>query len=224
MPLERCSPQRQDGVWHPVAFLSKAMSSTERNYEIYDKELLAIMTALDEFRHYLMGAAQPFEIWTDHKNLEYYRKPQKLNRRQARWVSELANYQFTLHHKPGKTNVKSDLLSRRADHDRGDNDNTDVIVLKDEWFQRVTEYRLEGEEEDILRRIRRNRGNRDRAVEKVEDLDPQDADVRLLALARLKLHERLAQQRGRAQARLGETQRVAEERLRLEQLVKQRGR
>ncbi|CDO72200.1 hypothetical protein BN946_scf184970.g52 [Trametes cinnabarina] len=158
--------QRQDGVWHPIAFLSKAMSSTERNYEIYDKELLAIMTALDEFRHYLMGAAQPFEIWTDHKNLEYYRKPQKLNRRQARWVSELANYQFTLHHKPGKTNIKSDLLSRRADHDRGDNDNADVVVLKDEWFQRVTEYRLEGEEEDILRRIRRNRGNRDRTVEK----------------------------------------------------------
>lgn len=75
--------QKQGDQWHPVAYLSHAMNTTERNYEIYDKELLAIMTALDEWRHYLMGATQEFEIFTDHKNLEYFRKPQKLNRRQA---------------------------------------------------------------------------------------------------------------------------------------------
>ena len=90
--------QEQDGKWRPVAFLSKSLTVTERNYEIYDKELLAIMLALDEWRHYLMGAAQDFEIWTDHQNLQYFRKPQKLNRRQARWVTELAEYHFSLHH------------------------------------------------------------------------------------------------------------------------------
>ncbi len=79
--------QEQDGKWRPVAFLSKSLTVTERNYEIYDKELLAIMLALDEWRHYLMGVAQDFEIWTDHQNLQYFRKPQKLNRRQARWVT-----------------------------------------------------------------------------------------------------------------------------------------
>ncbi|SJK99230.1 uncharacterized protein ARMOST_02521 [Armillaria ostoyae] len=72
--------QEQDGKWRPVAFMSKALTATERNYEIYDKELLAIMLALAEWHHYLMGALEDVEIWTDHQNLQYFRKPQKLNR------------------------------------------------------------------------------------------------------------------------------------------------
>ncbi|SJL12748.1 uncharacterized protein ARMOST_16179 [Armillaria ostoyae] len=75
--------QEQGGKWRPIAFLSKALTVTERNYGIYDKELLAIMLALDEWQYYLMGAAVDFEIWTDHQNLQYFHKPQKLNRRQA---------------------------------------------------------------------------------------------------------------------------------------------
>ncbi len=82
-----------------------------------------------------MGAAQDFEIWTDHQNLQYFQKPQKLNRRQARWVTELAEYHFTLHHKPGASNKKADLLSRRADHEQGKEDNDEVIVLKPEHFR-----------------------------------------------------------------------------------------
>ncbi len=70
--------QKQNGKWRPVAFMSKSLSATKRNYKIYDKELLAIMLALDEWRHYLMGAAEDIEIWTDHQNLQYFRKPQKL--------------------------------------------------------------------------------------------------------------------------------------------------
>ncbi|SJL15094.1 uncharacterized protein ARMOST_18576 [Armillaria ostoyae] len=125
--------QEQDGKWRPVAFLSKALTITERNYEIYDKELLAIMLALDEWRHYLMGAAVDFEIWTDHQNLQYFCKPQKLNRRQARWVTELAEYHFTLHHKPGASNKKADLLSRRADHPQGQDDNDEIT----KWDQGI---------------------------------------------------------------------------------------
>ncbi len=127
--------QEQDGKWRPVAFLSKSLMVTEQNYEIYNKELLAIILALDEWRHYLMGAAQDFEIWTDHQNLQYFRKPQKLNRRQARWVTELAEYHFSLHHKPGTANKKADLLSQRADHEQGKEDNDEVTVLKPEHFQ-----------------------------------------------------------------------------------------
>ncbi len=126
--------QEQDGKWRPVVFLSKSLTVTERNYKIYDKELLAIMLALDEWRHYLMGVTQDFEIWTDHQNLQYFQKPQKLNRRQARWVTELAEYHFSLHHKPGASNKKADLLSHRADHDTGKEDNDEVIVLKPEHF------------------------------------------------------------------------------------------
>ncbi len=127
--------QEQDSKWHPVVFLSKSLTVMERNYEIYDKELLAIMLVLNEWRHYLMGAAQDFKIWTDHQNLQYFRKPQKLNRCQARWVTDLAEYHFSLHHKPGASNKKADLLSRRADHEQGKEDNDEVIVLKPEHFR-----------------------------------------------------------------------------------------
>jgi len=75
--------QIQDGTWRPVGFMSHSLSGTERNYEFYDKEMLAIMAALEEYRPFLMGAKETFEIFTDHQNLEYFKKPQKLNRRQA---------------------------------------------------------------------------------------------------------------------------------------------
>ncbi len=82
-----------------------------------------------------MGAAKDVEICTDHQNLQYFRKPQKLNRRQAHWVTELAEYHFTLQHKAGALNKKADLLSRRDDHDQGKEDNDDVIVLQAEHFR-----------------------------------------------------------------------------------------
>ena len=60
-----------DEKWHLVAFLSKSLSAVERNYEIHDKEMLAIVLAMEEWRHFLEGAEHKFEVWTDHKNLEY---------------------------------------------------------------------------------------------------------------------------------------------------------
>jgi len=104
--------QKVNDKWHPIAYMSKALNKMERNYEIYDKEMLAIMNALNEWRQYLMGASETFEIWTDHQNLQYFRKPQKLNRRQARWMTELSEYHYGLRHKPGKSNVKPDILLR----------------------------------------------------------------------------------------------------------------
>jgi len=73
-----------DGLWRPVAFLSKSLNEMERNYEIHDKEMLAIIRGLEAWRHLLEEAQYKFEIWTDHKNLEYFMKAQKLNQRQAR--------------------------------------------------------------------------------------------------------------------------------------------
>jgi len=70
--------------WHPVAFYSKFLSLVEQNYKIYDKEMLAIICALEEWRHFLEGAQHPVEIWTDYKNLEYFMMAKKLNRHQAR--------------------------------------------------------------------------------------------------------------------------------------------
>ena len=75
------SMEREDGKWRPVIFLSKSLNETERNYEIHDKEMLAIIRELEAWRHLLEEVQFKFEIWTDHKNLEYFMKVQKLNRR-----------------------------------------------------------------------------------------------------------------------------------------------
>jgi len=118
-----------DGKWHPVAFYSKSLSSMERNYKIHDKEMLAIIRALEEWRHFLEGATYLVEIWTDHKNLEYFMRAKKLNRRQARWSLYLARFDFLLHHHPRRTMGKPDALSRRADHRNGASNNENVVLL-----------------------------------------------------------------------------------------------
>lgn len=154
--LSQVSPD--DEKWHPVAFLSKSLSEVERNYEIHDVEMLAIIRALEEWRHYLEGAPHPVEIWTDHKNLEYFRSAQKLNRRQARWSLYLSRFDFMLYHKPGKSMGKPDALSRRADHGTGRGDNKDLTLLSPDLFRihALSGLDIVGEERDILREIRRS--------------------------------------------------------------------
>ena len=85
-------------MWHPIAFFFKSLSLVERNYEIHDKEMLAIICALEEWWHFLEGAQHKFEIWMDHKNLEYFQTFKKLNRHQARWSLYLAHFDFMLYH------------------------------------------------------------------------------------------------------------------------------
>jgi len=114
------------------------MSPVERNYKIYDKELLAIVEALDKWRQYLLDTVEKFEVWTDHENLKYFKEPHKLNNRQARWYLKLQDYDFTLRHIPGKTNTKADILSRREKVDTKE-DNQDIQMLKEElWIQQTT--------------------------------------------------------------------------------------
>ena len=126
------SMECEDGLWRPVAFLSKSLNETERNYKIHDKEMLAIVRGLENWGHLLEGAQFKFEIWTDHKNLEYFMKAQKLNRRQARWALYLSQFDFTLKHVPGTKMGKADGLSRRSDWKVGvDRDNEDQVLIKD---------------------------------------------------------------------------------------------
>jgi len=107
-----------DDKWRLVAFISKSLSDTERNYEIHDKEILAVVRCLEAWRHFLEGATTKFEIWTDHKNLEYFMKAQQLNRRQVRWALYLSRFNFLLKHVPGSKMGKADSLSRRPDYVR----------------------------------------------------------------------------------------------------------
>jgi len=107
----RCS----DELGRPVAFISKSLSDTERNYKIHNKEMLAVVRCLEAWRHFLEGMTIKFKIWTDYKNLEYFIKMQKLNRRQARWTLYLSRFNFTLKHILGSKMGKANSLSRRLD-------------------------------------------------------------------------------------------------------------
>ena len=138
------------------------MQPVERNYEIYDKELLAIMEALAKWRQYLLDAMELFKVWTDHENLKYFQEPHKLNGRQARWYLKLQDYNFTLKHISGNTNTKADILSRKEQVNTKE-DNKDVQLLKEElWQQRttaeitMTKRKIMVEEGNILKEIKRN--------------------------------------------------------------------
>src|SRR5258708_15701977 len=142
------SQQQEDGLFHPIGFMLKSFSDMERNYQIHDKEMLAIMCALEEWRHFLEGSDQKFKIHTDHKNLSYFREAHKLNRCQARWSLCLSRFDFVLTHKPGKQMGRPDALLRQADHPRGADDNADFTLLTPEVVElrRSEAITLEGEE------------------------------------------------------------------------------
>jgi len=98
--------------------------------------MLAVVRCLEAWRHFLEGAVEKFKIWTDHKNLEYFMKAQKLNRRQARWALYLSRFNFTLKHVPGSKMEKADSLSRRPDWEiRVEKDNEDKTLVKLEWLE-----------------------------------------------------------------------------------------
>ena len=88
----------------------------EINYEIHDKELLAITAGFKEWRRYLEGARHKFSVYTDHRGLEWFTQNKPLNRRQARWALELYGFDFHIIYLPGAKNTKPDSLSRRAEH------------------------------------------------------------------------------------------------------------
>ena len=126
------------GLWHPLAFRSQTMTEPERNYEIYDREMLAIIEALKDWRHFLEGLPEPFEIWTDHANLKFWKEAQHLNRRQARWSLLLADFNFVLIHKPGTSMTQADPLTRLSANQISDSDdNKEQIVLKPEHFRTI---------------------------------------------------------------------------------------
>ena len=111
----------------PCAFFSRKLSPAERNYDVGDRELLAVVRALKVWRHWLEGAKHPFLIWTDHQNLEYIRAARRLNPRQARWAIFFARFRFTLSYRPGSQNVKADALSRLYDTEDGSTEPTPIL-------------------------------------------------------------------------------------------------
>ncbi|CCG84601.2 protein of unknown function [Taphrina deformans PYCC 5710] len=118
-----------DGLLHPCAYHSRTLQPAELNYEIHDKELLAIVDCFKEWRIYLQGAKHKTTVWTDHKNLVYFTTTKTLNQRQTRWSQTLSEYDFIITYRAGKANVKADALSRRSDLRPTGGDTTRTMTL-----------------------------------------------------------------------------------------------
>jgi hypothetical protein len=103
-----------DGILHPVAFFSKKHSPAKCNYEIYDKELIAIVWAFEEWRLELEGTLHPIQVLSDHKNLEYFMSTKLLNCCQTRWAEYLSYFNFKIIYRPRKASGKPDTLTHRS--------------------------------------------------------------------------------------------------------------
>ncbi|KAG1957182.1 retrotransposable element [Pimephales promelas] len=114
---------------YPCAFFSRKLSPAERNYDVGNRELLAMKLALEEWCHWLEGASEPFIVLTDHKNLEYLRSSKRLNPRQARWALFFTRFNFTVTYRPGSKNTKADALSRQSE-ERNQNSEPENILCE----------------------------------------------------------------------------------------------
>src|SRR6201992_4299579 len=133
------SQKQEDSKIHPIAFLSKSISPAEKNYDIYDKEMLAVVKALQHWRQYLERSQHPISIITDHKNLEYWKQPRSLNHRQIRWLDLLQHYDFKIIYRPGHESEKPDTLSRYHNHRKEGGAETPKTLLKEEQFEELCE-------------------------------------------------------------------------------------
>jgi hypothetical protein len=114
LAIGMCAKQERDGKWHPIAYHSRKFTSAEENYDVHDKELLAIVVALEHWRVYAESCSDLL-IFSDHKNLVTFTTTKTLNRRQVRWSETLGQHKFKIVYTPGKDKGRADALSRRSD-------------------------------------------------------------------------------------------------------------
>ncbi|CCO31917.1 Retrotransposable element Tf2 155 kDa protein type 1 [Rhizoctonia solani AG-1 IB] len=115
---------------------SESFKGAEQNYDTHDKELLAIIRSFEHWRIYLEGTITPITVFTDHRNLEYWKESRTFNRRHARWHLLLAGFHFQIMYRPGKQSTKPDALSRRSDH--SDTPPADQSMLPESVFANIS--------------------------------------------------------------------------------------
>ena len=151
---EVLSIECEDQIQRPVAFLSKSLYEIEKDYKIHDKEMLVVIRGLENWQYLLKGTKFKFEVWTNHKNLEYFMKVQNLNRIQACWVLYLSRFNFTLKHVLGTKIGKTDGLNRNLDWKLGiEKDNENQTLMKEQQICSLVQVVIEGSEVDIVEKI-----------------------------------------------------------------------
>jgi hypothetical protein len=113
--ISQLCPQGEKKVWRPVDFYSRKFIKEQYNYDVHDKELLAVVQSLLHWSKYLEPLPQPFDLFTDHNNLRYFLTTKSLNQRQTRWSEKLQRFNFRIQYRPGNINP-ADGPSRRPDY------------------------------------------------------------------------------------------------------------
>ena len=138
----------EDGRWRLVAFLSKYLNEIKRNYEIYDKEMLAVIRGLENWRHLLKGTKFKFEVWTNYKNLEYIHESTEAEQKTSSFG--ILPIKIWLYLKGTKIE-KADELSRRPDWKIGvEKDNENQVFIKNYWICSLAKVVIEGSEVEIV--------------------------------------------------------------------------
>jgi hypothetical protein len=147
----------------------------KKRYEVHDKELLAIVKALQDWRPYLADTEKPIQIYTDHKNLRNFATTKQLNWWQVCWAKQLANYEFQIHYKKGNENGEADALSRQPDHKE-----VKRFTQNSEWRQQENPHKrlssnVQGEaafltDEELIQVCHDSRANEHLEVKRTEDL------------------------------------------------------
>lgn len=116
----------------PVAYMSQKLSPSATNWMVHTQELFAVVQALKQWRHYLLGTKEPFIIETDHRSLEYIQSQPHIAPMEVRWIEYLQQFNFTMKYREGKTNIVADSLSRRVDHLPMEKETYTVQALNDQ--------------------------------------------------------------------------------------------
>jgi hypothetical protein len=147
------SQRFEDGKIHPVVFISNKFSPAELNYQIYDKEMLAIVYPMKQWRCYLQGAIHTTIVYSDHMNLQYFKETNQLNRRQARWAETLQQYNFKIVYRKGTENGKADALSRCPEFTAREGGTTSTEkkpLLGPDFWAEIGALNLKDDDEEIV--------------------------------------------------------------------------
>ena len=162
-----------DELWRPVAFISKSLSNIERNYKILDKEMLTVVKCLEVWRYFLERMTINFEIWTDYKNLKYFIKVQKLNRRQARQILYLSRFNLTLKYVLESKMEKVNSLNRRPDWEievKRDNEDEILVKLVQLEMRKIEKVKVIVERVDLLEKVKQSKVKDNEVVRAVEEM------------------------------------------------------
>ena len=191
------SQRDNENKLHPVAYYSSRMDEAERNYEIFDKEMMAVMKALKKWRHHLQGSPHPIKVFSDHQNLAYFKHPHDLSPRQARWFAKLLNFPVEFHHQPAVKSARTDALSRNPLWKPTQRDNQNMILIQGERDKNPEIRIAQIPTDPLLEEIRKEKQVEPEVFTALENLKKQAPNPIKNQLREWELHDELILYKGR---------------------------